>query len=223
MRNEEYIDAHIRQLGLEKPYHPITINNQVDLGSPCRVGCEGCIYGAQSYFRPFDDIIHDIARVDQAYTRIEFYGGDAFLRDDLCALLDHVPQGKKIVVWTMGNDIPGSTSFAGSLRTYPIEAIKVHFPIPFREDGTYSHREDEIERAFRKVASLSLWGIPVHLYMPMDLLAQNRSVLATVIPKLRIERLYGYTKDCDDSLTNSVACFGRGMGHGRILWVSRGS
>ena len=51
MRNEDYINSHIRQLGLDRPFFPITVENQVDLGSACSGGCADCAYSARSCYQ----------------------------------------------------------------------------------------------------------------------------------------------------------------------------
>ncbi len=220
MRNEEYINAHIRALGLDQPYFPITVDNQVDLGSPCRGGCPDCAYGARSVPRAADEILREIRAMAPEYTRLEFYGGDAILRDDLFGILDHVPHGKKIVLWSTCGRAPKSTSSWERLRSYPIEAIKLH--LCMHVDGPASSDcAAGLQEALLRVRLISSFGLPVHLYVPMDFAVQFLAAFATAIHQLGVERFYAFTKDFDRPLVNSVGCFGRGLGCARILWLEK--
>jgi len=221
MRNEEYIDTYMRKLGLGRPFFPITVDNQINLGSPCGAGCPDCVYGDRPIPRPADEIVREIREVASEYTRIEFYGGDAFLRDDLFAILDRVPRPKKVTLWSTCSPEPKSAAFVERLRTYPIEAIKVHLDLPFMADMARSDPEAGLEEALRSVRFLSSWGLPVHLYVPTNLMAQFQAVFTTSIHQLGVERLYAFSRDLDHPLVNSVACFGRGLGHARLLWVKK--
>jgi len=221
MRNEEYINTYMRKLGLDRPFFPITVENQVDLGAPCGVGCPDCAYGGRPVPRPADDIVRAIGEVATEYTRIEFYGGDAFLRDDLFAILDRVPRPKKMSLWSTCGSAPRSAAFVDRLRSYPIEAIKVHLALPLMADTDRSDPVAGLEEALRRVSFMASWGLPVHLYVPDDVMARIHRDLATNIRHLGVERLYIFARDLDQPLVNSVACFGRGLGRSRLLWVQR--
>ncbi len=223
MRNKEYIDAHIRALGLERPFFPMTVENQIDLGSTCGAECPECKYRNGSAPRPSHEILADIEEVAPEYTRVEFYGGDALLRDDLFTILDRLPRRKRIVLWSACRQLPKGESFWERLRAYPIEALKVRFAISIREDGTLRDRGAAIQEGVRRVSALCFRGLPVHLYVPADLEAQFRSLFGENIAQLGMERLYTFTRDLHRPLINSVACFGKGMGQVRILWVKKGS
>ena len=221
MRNEDYINAHIRELGLERPFFPITVDNQIDLGAPCRAGCPDCTYGARSAPRSIDEILLEIGKVASEYTRIEFYGGDAFLRDDLFTILDRVHRRKKIVLWSTCSQVPRSAFFVERLLSYPIEAVKVRLSIPIMGDGTLRDGAAGLQEALRRVSVLCSWGLTVHLYVPMDSMGQLRAVFEKIIHQLGVERLYAFTRDSDRPLTNSVGCFGRRLGRVRILWIKK--
>jgi MoaA/NifB/PqqE/SkfB family radical SAM enzyme len=221
MRNEEYIDKHMRKLGLDHPFFPITVENQVDLGAPCGARCPDCAYGERPTPRPLDEIVRAIKEVASGYTRIEFFGGDAFVRGDLFEILDTVPWRKKMTLWTTCGPVPKSAAFVERLRSYPIEAIKVNFTEPFMAETGGTDSGEVLEEALRRVSFLSSWGLPVHLYVPNDLMARIHRVMATNIRHLGVERLYAFTRDLDQPLVNSVACFGRGLGRSRLLWVQK--
>ncbi len=221
MRNEEYINDHMRGLGLDRPFFPITVENQVDLGSPCASGCVDCAYGSRSGPRAADEILPEIAGVAPEYTRIEFYGGDALLRGDLFEILDHVPRGKNIVLWSTCDSVSEDNSLWPRLQSYPIEAVKLHLSMrrvggPAPPDSAAWLRE-----ALLSVRSVTSFGLPIHLYVPGDLAGQFKGDLAAAIQHSGVERLYAFTKDADRPLGNAVGCFGRGVGRARILWVER--
>jgi MoaA/NifB/PqqE/SkfB family radical SAM enzyme len=221
MRNEQYINNHIRSLGLDRPFFPITVDNQIDLGSPCRAGCSDCRYVSQTIPRPAGEIVHEIGEVASEYTRMEFYGGDAFLRDDLFSILDRVPHGKKIVLWSTCGQVPPSSSFLECLRSYPIEAIKLYLSMPLVGRSASPDGPTGLQEALQRVRFLCSWGLPIHLYAPMDLMTQLQALFTSTIHQLGVERLYAFRKDFERPLTNSVGCFGRGLGHARILWVEK--
>ena len=215
MRDEEYINTYMRKLGLDRPFFPITVDNQIDLGAPCGLRCPGCAYGYRLIPRPADEVIREIREVDSKYTRIECFGGDAFLRSDLFTILDRVPRTKQVTLWSTCARVPETTAFADRLRSYPIEAVKVCFSGPKMDSAL------GLQEALRSLSSLSSWGLAVHLYVPMKLMTKFHSLFATGIQELGVERLYVFTRNLDQPLVNSVACFGRGVGHVRLLWVAR--
>jgi MoaA/NifB/PqqE/SkfB family radical SAM enzyme len=221
MRNEDYIQEHIRELGLHRAFFPIAVDNQVDLGSPCGAECPDCSYGKRSAPRPLDEIVSAVAKVPREYTRIEFYGGDAFLRDDLFTVLECVPPRKKVILWSTGAQLPRSDAFGDHLRSYPIEAVKVRLSIPTDASGERRAGPAGLQEALRRVRALCSTGLPVHLYVPADVEAQLRPILARSIRHVGAERLYTFTRDRDGRVGNSVGCFGTGFGRVRILWLAR--
>jgi MoaA/NifB/PqqE/SkfB family radical SAM enzyme len=221
MRNEEYIDAHMRGLGLDHPFFPITVDNQIDLGAPCGGGCSDCAYGARAVPRPVDEVLSEIGKVASEYTRIEFYGGDALLRDDLFSILERVPHGKKVILWSTCEQVRERAFSWERLRAYPVEAIKLHLSVPPRWGAASSEEAAGLQEALRRTALASSLGPPVHLYVPMETAARFQATFVRAVPQLGVERLYAFTKDFDDPLVNSVGCFGRGMGRARILWVKK--
>jgi len=221
MRNEDYINAHMREMGLDQPFFPITVDNQIDLGSPCGAGCPDCRYVSRTIPRPAGEIVRAIGEVASEYTRMEFYGGDAFLRDDLFAILDRVPHGKKIILWSTCGQVPKSSSFLEGLRSFPIEAIKLYLSMPLVGGPGSSDGATGLQEVLQRVRLLCSWGLPIHLYVPMDLMTRLQVLFASTIHQLGVERLYAFTKDFNRPLTNSVGCFGRGLGHARILWVEK--
>jgi len=168
-----------------------------------------------------DEILRDIAEVAPEYTRIEFYGGDAFLRDDLFTILDRVPPGKRITLWSICGEALKKTSLWERLRSHPIEAIKLHLSLPSVGQPTGSSGVIGFEEVLQGMRSISSLGLPVHLYVPMDRVRQFQELFISVIHQLGIERLYAFSKDLDRPLGNSVGCFGRKVGFARILWVRR--
>jgi hypothetical protein len=219
MRNEEYINTHIRKLGLDRPFFPIRVDNQINLGAPCGAGCPGCAHGAQSNPRPAEDIVRELGNVPPEYSRIQFYGGDAFLRDDLFAILDRVPPATKITLWSTCSRLPKSQEFVERLRCYSIEAIKVPLPLQFNGDIACSDPGNGFKEALQGATTMGGWGLPIHLYVPMDRMGEFHAAYATRIHQLGLERLYGFTRNRDQSLVNSVACFGRELERVRLLWV----
>lgn len=221
MRNEEYIDTHIRKLGLDRPFFPITVDNQIDLGAPCGAGCPGCTPGTRSIPRPAEEIVRELRGVAPEYSRIEFYGGDAFLRDDLFAILDHVPPATKITLWSTCSQLPKSLAFMERLRSYHIEAIKVHLPLQFMAEIAGPDAARRLGEALRRVSSGGAWQIPIHIYVPMDRMGEFHAAFGKNIHQLGLERLYALSKEIDHPLVNSVACFGRELGRVRLLWVRK--
>jgi len=219
MRNEEYINTHIRKLGLDRPFFPITVDNQIDLGAPCESGCPDCAWGSREIPRPAEEILRELRGVAPEYSRIEFYGGDAFLRDDLFVILDRVPPATKITLWSSCSQVPKSGAFVERLRSYRIEAIKVPLPSQFIADIARHDPTRGLGEALRRVSSVSGWGFPIHLYVPMDRMGEFHAAFATRIHELGAERLYGFTRNLDHPLVNAVACFGRELEGVRLLWV----
>jgi hypothetical protein len=153
------------------------------------------------------------------YSRIEFYGGDAFLRDDLFAIFDHVPPATKVTLWSTCSQLPKGRGFVERLRSYPIEAIRVPLPLPFVGDIDRSDLGNGFGEALRGATSMGGRGLPIHLYVPMDRMGEFHAAFATRVHQLGLERLYAYTRGLDHPLANSVACFGRELDRVRLLWV----
>jgi MoaA/NifB/PqqE/SkfB family radical SAM enzyme len=219
MRNEEYIDTHIRKLGLDKPFFPIAVDNQIDLGAPCPEGCTDCVRGPQ--YKPLEEVVREIRSVAPEYGRVEFYGGDAFLRDDLFDILDCVPSSMKIALWSTCRRELVSRAFLNRLRCYPVEAVKVHLPVRFMDDIRGADRGYGLQEALEGATFMSDSAVPIHLYVPADRMAEFHNVLATHIHRWGVERLYAFTKGRDNPLLNSVACFGRNLDNFKLLWVKK--
>jgi hypothetical protein len=221
MRNEEYINTHVRKLGLDRPFFPITVDNQINLGAPCGGRCPDCANGSLSVPRPAEEIIRELKDVAPEYCGIEFYGGDAFLRDDLFAILDRVPPATMITLWSTCSQLRGNRAFLERLRSYRIKAIKVHLPISSVAEIAGQDPAHGFGEALRRVGSVSAWGLPIHLYVPMDRMAEFHAAFARSINQLGLERLYAFSRDLDHPLANSVACFGRELERVRLLWATR--
>jgi len=221
MRNDAFINGHMRGLGLDHPFFPIAVENQIDLGCPCSAGCPDCSYGARPVPRPADDIVREVEELNPEYTRIEFYGGDALVRDDLFAILDRLPHGKKVILWSTCDQVRERAFLWKRLRSYPVEAIKLHLSMPLNGGSARSGDATGLQEALQGISFVSSLGPPVHLYVPMDMATRFQTEFAKAVHQLRVERLYAFTKDFDHPLVNSVGCFGRGMGRSRILWVER--
>lgn len=219
MRDEEYINDHIRGLGLDHPFFPITVDNQIDLGAPCAAGCPDCVHANRSNPRPVEEILQQLNGVDPEYARIEFYGGDAFLCGDLFAVLDQVPPAAKVTLWSTCSLKPKSQAFMERLRSYPIEAIKVHLPLGFMADIAHPLAGNRLAAALAHLSSGSNWRFPVYLYVPRGCLPAFHAAFARSIHQLGVERLYAFTKERDDPLTNAVACFGKDLGSLQLLWA----
>lgn len=217
MRNEEYINTHMRKLGLDRPFFPIAVENQIDLGAPCHARCPGCSFGARSGQRPVEEILREIGAVAPEYTRIELYGGDALLRDDLFTILDRVPRTMEIALWTSCSRTSKGGALAPRLRSYRIGAIKLRLE-PSLSGGNRSDPYDGFAEAVGTVRTMSTWGPPVHLYLPAD---RAEQVGPSLIHDLGIERVYAFTKDPDRALGNSVACFGKGLEQVQLLWAHK--
>jgi hypothetical protein len=155
------------------------------------------------------------------YSRIEFYGGDAFLRDDLFAILDRVPPAMEITLWSTCSQVPESSAFVERLRSYRIEAIKIPLPFQFSADIARSDSGNGHGEVLRRVSSVSGWGLPIHLYVPMNHMGEFHAAFASRIHQLGAERLYGFTRTLGHPLVNAVACFGRELERVRLLWVER--
>lgn len=218
MRNEEYIDAHIRKLGLDRPFFPINVGNQIDLGAPCGAHCPGCSYGARSRPRAVEEIIREIKDMAPEYTRIELYGGDALRHDDLFAILDLIPRTMKIAMWISSSQTPRSKAFVQRLRSYRIGAIKL-LVAPATSENILPADSDGFGDVLRTVRMVSAWGLPVYLYLPIDRVARNGSAPMTGIHDSGVERLYAFSRDPEHALINSVACFGKELEQVRLLSV----
>ncbi len=218
MRNEAYIDAHIRKLGLEKPYHPIVSQNLIDLGAPCALACPGCAYEATAPLRPLEDIAQEMGQVAPEYRTMDFYGGDAFQRPDLFEILDRVPPDKGITLWSTCRDVSSDRSFAQQLASRPIRALKVLVPLWTSGGGEHAR---ELDQTVAGLATLDAQGIPLHLYVPMAGMAKAHDLVARAIGKTGVVRVYGFSRTTEQPLVNSAACFGRGLERVRLLWAHR--
>ena len=125
-------------------------------------------------------------------------------------------KGRRIVLFGCMASLP--LPRVERLRSYRIEAIKVHLPLQFIGDSDLARRLGE---ALRRVTSVSVWGLPIHLYVPMDRMGEFHAAFATSIHQFGAERLYRFARDPDHPLVNSVACFGRGLERVRLLWVQK--
>jgi MoaA/NifB/PqqE/SkfB family radical SAM enzyme len=221
MRNETYINTHIREMGLDKPFFLITVDNQIDLGAPCKGDCPGCVYAGRVLARPANEVIRDMEKVDSDYTRIEFFGGNGLLRNDLFEILDCVPEKKKVILWVACGQAPKNAAFMERLRSYSVEAIKVNLALPFRSGKSFSGLAADLEEALRDVQFFCSFDLPIHVYIPMELIQNLQGVPAATIRQLGVERLYAYSRDLDQPLVNSVLCFGRVVGLVKLLWVRR--
>jgi MoaA/NifB/PqqE/SkfB family radical SAM enzyme len=221
MRDENYINGHIRELGLDQPFFPITVANQVDLGSPCGAGCQDCIYGAATLPRPCSDVLDDLAGVAPEYTRVEFYGGDAFRRDDLCTILDSLPARQKAIIWSAFNREPWNSQIVERLVSYPIEAVKIHLSPSGVDERGDSDEKLRLDQALGGLKLLTSIGLPIHVYVPLTLFRRFQGLFAQAIPRLDIERFYVFERDMGRPVANPVACFGKGLANSRILWVKR--
>ena len=107
------------------------------------------------------------------------------------------------------------------LRSYPVADIKIHLSVSRQGTEAASGGASRLQEALRRVGSVASWGLPVHLYVPMDLVAEFQALFAASIQQSGVERLYGYRKDLERPLANSVGCFGRGLGYSRVLWLDK--
>ncbi|MEW6078776.1 MAG: radical SAM protein [Thermodesulfobacteriota bacterium] len=221
MRNGAYIDTYLRPLGLGRPFFPITVENQIDLGAPCATACPECDYGRRSACRPTDDILQAIDRLPPDYTRIEFYGGDAFRQDALWEILARVPRHMKIVLWTACGPPGIDAATAERLRSFPVEAVKILLALPSPATQPQTDVPAELASALEKAGVMARLGLPVHLYVPVDLMAVIHRSLAERLHETGVERLYSISRDDARPLVNAVACFGKAVGTARLLWARR--
>ena len=105
------------------------------------------------------------------------------------------------------------------LQSYRIEAIKVPLPFQLIGDIGCSDTENGFREALQGATSMSSWGLPIHLYVPMDRMAKFHAAFATSVHQLGVERLYGFARDLEHPLVNSIACFGRELQRVRLFWV----
>lgn len=221
MRNEEYINSHIRKLGLERPFHLIDSENMIDLGSPCTLHCPGCAYSFPAP-RPLEEIVHEMEKVAPEYRTMEFYGGDAFLRNDLFEILDRVPPDKGITLWSTCRDVPSGRHFAAQLASRRIRAVKVLLPLWHAAGiGPALVINHELEKTFAGLSIFSDQGLAIHLYVPMEGMAGSHAMIAAKIRQSGVERVYAFTRATDQPLANSVGCFGRALGRVRLLWAHK--
>lgn len=219
MRNGEYIDAYLREMGLDRPFFPITVGNLIDLGAPCGTACPGCRFGNRSRGRDAGDIIGELESVSPHYTRIEFYGGDAFRHDDLLRILSHVPRSMRIILWTAcGSGV--DDALLERLKSFVLEAVKIRLVLPASGPGSRDCTT-ELEAALLKAESLCARNIPVHLHVAADLMETIHRSLAKCLYRTGVERVYSFTGDAREPLANAVACFGREVGRSRLLWARR--
>ncbi len=222
MRNPEYIEEHIKPLGAGRPFYPIAVTNQVDLGAPCPDGCSGCDAARRPAGRPASAVIRDLLAVDPNYRSIEFFGGDALLRADLPEVLRRVPPWMGIVLWTTGRRLPDAPDFRERLRSFPVRALRLMLPFPSPGDGGRGAGAPEgLGRALGRVLAVSRLGLPVHLYIPADGPAEAHRLVAEEAERLGVERIYLFRRDPVSPLPNAVACFGRALGRARLAWVRR--
>ncbi|HSB82033.1 MAG TPA: radical SAM protein [Candidatus Methylomirabilis sp.] len=222
MRNPEYIDTHIRKLGPSRPFYSITVQNHVDLGAACPPDCPGCAERKRSIPRPAEEVVRELRAVEPEYCRVEFYGGDAFLRDDLLAILDHVPPAMEVTLWTTCRRGGENAALWERLRSYRIGAIRVLLPLGGGKDVEAAlDASVGLAEILKRVRAISSCGLPVHLYVPMDAPAESHVTLARWIHHLGAERVYTYTREPAQPLPNSFACFGRGLGRVRLVWAQR--
>ncbi|HOG17644.1 MAG TPA: radical SAM protein [Syntrophales bacterium] len=217
MRNREYIDANLRRLGLDRPFHPIAMENLIDIGAPCRTGCADCTCGRRTGRRPAEEIIREIEALAPQYTRVEFYGGDAFGHDDLEKILRRVSRSMRILLWTACGPPAADGALMDRLRAFPIEAVKIRLALPpgAGADGA------GLTAALEKTAALSSRGFPVYLHVPADLMDAISRPLGKLLYRTGAERLYSFTRDAAHPSANAAACFGREVGSARLLWARR--
>lgn len=221
MRNEAYIDAHIRPLGLDKPYHPIATYNLIDIGAPCPLACPDCSPATATARRPLAEIARELEQMAPEYRTVELYGGDAVLRPDLFEILALIPKDRGIILWSTCRSFPADPAFARQLASHPLRAIKVLAPLwnPPGTDAT--QMASELEQTVAGAATWGVLGIPIYLYVPMAGMAKVHDLVARVIPGTGIERVYGFSRGAPP-LDNAAACFGRGLERIRLLWAHRG-
>ena len=220
MRNGEYIDNYLRPLGLGRPFFPIAVENQIDLGAPCATACPGCEYGRRSAGRPVGDILHQIEALAPAYTRVEFHGGDAFRHDELWKILERVPRHMGIILWTACGLPVIDAGLTERLKSFPVEAVKIRLSLPSAAGGG-TDPATLIKTALEKATALCSRGVPVHLYVSADLMNMIHRPLGELLHATGVERLYSISRDDARPLVNAVACFGKAVGTARLLWARR--
>ena len=129
------------------------------------------------------------------------------------------PPASKVTLWSTCTREATDPAFMERLRSYPVEAIKVHLPLGLMADIDHPAAGSRLAAALEQVSSGSSWRFPVYLYVPMGCLPAFNGAFAGSIHQLGVERLYAFTKERDDPLNNAAACFGKDMGSLRLLWA----
>lgn len=222
VRNPAYIEEHIRPLGLGRPFYPVAVTNQVDLGAPCPADCPGCAPDGRPARRSAEAVVRDVAAVDRQYRSIEFHGGDALLRADLAEILRRVPPWMEIALWTTGRRLPGNPALRERLRSFPLRALRMLLPLPTTADGRQGAVPPEGPgQILERIGAVCRLGIPVHLYVPRGVPAAAHRILAEQAPRLGVERITLFTRDSASPLPNAVACFGKALGDAKLVWIRR--
>ena len=221
MRNPEYIDAYLRPMGLEHPFFPIEVENLIDLGAPCCAGCAGCDYGRRSSGRAADKVVRQIEALPGEYTRVEFYGGDALRHEGLEKILDCVPRHMEIVLWTDCGPPPAEAAVVERIRNFPIQAVKIRLVLPPAAESVAADFATILGAGLEKATDLSRRGIPVHLWVPTEMMEKIHPLLARRLYQTGVQRLYAFTRDAAHPVVNAAACFGRQLGSARLLWARR--
>jgi len=219
MRNPDYITQHLSKLGMDRPFFPIEVGNQVNLGAPCEAGCAGCSHATQSEPRPAADILRDLARVDANYSRVEFFGGDALARGDLFEILERVPTAMEATLWSACRRLPQEDVLAERLARCRVGAVKVMLPPQLMDAATWGEAAwREVVETLRRARSLGLRGVPVQLYLPANAAPALHQLVQNNLPQLCLERVYLFQRDANRPLVNAAACFGKTLGSVRLVW-----
>jgi MoaA/NifB/PqqE/SkfB family radical SAM enzyme len=219
MRNPDYITQHLNKLGMDRPFFPIEVNNQIDLGAPCEAGCAGCDYATQSEPRPAAEVLRDLARVDPNYSRVEFFGGDALARGDLFEILQRVPARMEVTLWSACRRLPPEDALADRLRRCGVGAVKVMLPPHLTDAATWGEAAwREVVGVLQRARALGVRGVPVQLYVPANAAAPVHQFLSSNVSQLCLERVYLFERDASRPLINAAACFGKMLGSVRLVW-----
>ena len=223
MRNEAYLDAHINKLLDERPFHKIHVKNQIDIGARCLQRCPGCANGSIAAPRPMADLLHDINSIDREYSHVELFGGDALQRVDLWDLLDALPATMGVTFWTSCSQGDHAAAVWRRLRAYRIIAVKMLLPLDLANTGAASDNRIMFENALKSIRTIFEQRLPLYLYLPMTNIQALPSSVKQRLLHSGVERIYAFTRDSDDPVTNAVACFGRELGRVRLLWAEQKS
>lgn len=219
MRNEEYLAQHLNKVLQGRPFQQIRVENQIDLGAPCRERCPPCPYGSAAAHRPLAEVLRELATLDPASTHVEFFGGDALQHPDISAILAAVPAALTLSLWTSCRQGKDAGDIWRQLPLRRIRAVKLLLPLDAVNGVAVAAQQQLWADGLQTIETLVANDMPVHLYLPLAAMPAPDAAEAKRLLASGVERIYGCARDADTPIANAVACFGRELGRVRLLWV----